>query len=243
MWDHIAKPLNVGEMFSTIAKWIKPGEVGAGRTAVTAAVSSAEPVASLPNLHGIDVKAGLATTVNNEKLYTRMLIKFRDSQGKFAELFAAARQDADPTAATRCAHTLKGTAGNIGAKGVQTAAGELEAACNEKLPEARIDELLQKTLAELAPVMDSLQKVGSGRMETATNANDAPAISAEALQAGLVRLKVLLEDSDSEAADLVEELLELTKGSPLGAPLQKVAAAIGVYDFDSALEALQVLGS
>jgi two-component system sensor histidine kinase/response regulator len=112
-----------------------------------------------------------------------------------------------------------------------------------RLPEARIDELLQKTLAELAPVMDSLQKVGSGRMETATNANDAPAISAEALQAGLVRLKVLLEDSDSEAADLVEELLELTKGSPLGAPLQKVAAAIGVYDFDSALEALQVLGS
>jgi len=26
MWDHIAKPLNVAEMFATLAKWIKPGK-------------------------------------------------------------------------------------------------------------------------------------------------------------------------------------------------------------------------
>ena len=39
--------------------------------------------------------------MNNAKLYTRMLIKFRDSQGPFAELFAAAQQDADPLAAAR----------------------------------------------------------------------------------------------------------------------------------------------
>jgi hypothetical protein len=80
MWDHIAKPLNVGEMFATLAKWIKPGnaEGAAGGTATAPAIQG-KTLGGLPVLAGIDVKAGMATTMNNEKLYTRML-KFRDSQ-------------------------------------------------------------------------------------------------------------------------------------------------------------------
>jgi CheY-like chemotaxis protein len=30
MWDHIAKPLNVADMFATLAKWIKPRAAQAG---------------------------------------------------------------------------------------------------------------------------------------------------------------------------------------------------------------------
>jgi len=37
MWDHIAKPINVGEMFATIAKWI---EQGAPKTGATRAIST-----------------------------------------------------------------------------------------------------------------------------------------------------------------------------------------------------------
>ncbi|MFA7268585.1 MAG: response regulator [Sterolibacterium sp.] len=247
MWDHIAKPLNVGEMFATIAKWVKPaGTANAGKESPAAAgeavpASAAKPVGALPPLQGIDVKAGMATTMDNEKLYTRMLIKFRDSQGGFAALFDEALKDADPQAATRAAHTLKGTAGNIGAKGVQVAAAELEQACKENAPAKRIDKLLQKVLAELEPVIEGLQQVGvaEAKTEQIAAASAAPAVVDTAkLQQGILRLKGLLEDSDSEAGDLVEGLAVMAKGTPMAATLKKVASAVANFDFDTALEIL-----
>ena len=46
MWDHIAKPLNVGEMFATIARWIKPrGTKGALPLAVPASAASGPEIA------------------------------------------------------------------------------------------------------------------------------------------------------------------------------------------------------
>jgi two-component system sensor histidine kinase/response regulator len=246
MWDHIAKPLNVAEMFATIAKWIKPGASANVDTGVVAATAAPAPipapaaVGGLPSLPGIDIKAGMATCTNKESLYTRMLIKFRDSQGGFAELFAAAKIDPDPEATTRAAHTLKGTAGNIGARGVQAAAGELEHACKEKAEADQIESLLQKTLAELAVVMPGLQKVGAG--ETAASAaSAAPAIPAAQLKATLDRLKGLLEESDSEAGDLLGELLDKLGASPLAQSLKPVATAIEGFDFDAALEKLAVV--
>ncbi|WP_169259701.1 response regulator, partial [Aromatoleum diolicum] len=89
MNDHIAKPLNVGEMFVTLAKWIRPATVGAGSVAPAAAKTAG----TLPPLPGIDIDAGLATTMDNHKLYRRMLTRFRDGQSRFAEQFAAAQTD------------------------------------------------------------------------------------------------------------------------------------------------------
>ncbi len=234
MWDHIAKPLNVGEMFATIARWVKPsGITGDTKTGIAAKQQS---IGGLPLLPGIDVTAGMATTMNNEKLYTRMLIKFRDSQGRFSELFAAARQDSDPQAAERAAHTLKGTAGNIGAKGIQVSAGELEHACNRGAEDSVIEGLLARVLQELEPVMAGLQQMAGP--ETAPAAA-AVSIPPDELKAGLDKLKSLLEDSDSDAADLLGELLDKVSGTPLARSLKPVADAINDYDFDEALEKLK----
>ncbi|MEW6164243.1 MAG: PAS domain S-box protein [Pseudomonadota bacterium] len=234
MNDHIAKPLNVNDMFATLAKWIKPK---AGATAKVSAGGTADDAAALPELPGIDVQAGLATTMRNMKLYTRLLLKFRDSQAGFGEQFARARQDADPMAATRCAHTLKGTAGNIGAKGVQEAAQQLELACKESQSQDVIDALLARTLEALGPVLAGLEKVSSGG--TATESSGAAMADPAQVQALLDRLRVLLADSDTEAGDVIEELMPLVKGTPRAAGLRKVAAAIAEYDFDAALDALQ----
>ena len=264
MWDHIAKPLNVGDMFSTIAKWVKPknpqqaakdpAELGGATPHAPVQVAQIATKTIAANAHstgdtatfdingslpGIDVKAGMATTMDNEKLFTRMLVKFRDSQGNFADLFAAAKTDADPVAPTRAAHTLKGTAGNIGAKGVQAAAGALEHALIDKAAPERIDELLQRALAELAPVIAGLQQVGAAA--PVATVSMAPALDTAKLRAGIERLTVLLKDSDSDAADLVEELAALASGTAMADALKRVATAVADYDFDAALEHLQTL--
>jgi HPt (histidine-containing phosphotransfer) domain-containing protein len=235
MNDHIAKPLNVAEMYATIAKWVKPAAVADG--AAVAAAAPLQPTGGLATtLPGIDVTAGLATTMNNQKLYTRMLVKFRDSQGNFSDLFSAARLDSDPKAAERAAHTLKGTAGNIGARGVQAAAGALEQACSAGKDAAEIDGLLDTVLAELATVVAGLQQIGAGESGLATAA---PAIPQEEMQAALATLAALLEDNDSAAGDQLAELLERIAGTPQARALKPVADAINSYDFDEALEQLK----
>ncbi|NMG77639.1 Hpt domain-containing protein, partial [Aromatoleum diolicum] len=141
----------------------------------------------------------------------------------------------------RAAHTLKGNAGNIGARGVQTAADALEQACRDKAPAARLAPLLERTLAELAPVIEGLQQLGTPETAPPPAGEILATIGAANLQQDLERLRALLEDSDPEAADAVAALTQRTAGTSLAPMLKKVAANIADYDFDKALESLAAL--
>jgi two-component system sensor histidine kinase/response regulator len=201
MQDHIAKPLNVGDMFAILARWIHPLEPTADTLpAKEIAAASAETAAAaeLPELDGIDIQAGLATTMNNVALYRRLLKKFRVGQGDFAQMFEKARRGSDASAPARLAHTLRGTAGNIGAKEIQAAATELETACTVNASATAIDALLATVLQKLDPVIAVLTA-----LEDAEAANTAPMthIDTALLHAQTARLKSLLADSDAEAFD------------------------------------------
>ncbi|HSD39137.1 MAG TPA: GAF domain-containing protein [Rhodocyclaceae bacterium] len=234
----IAKPLSVSDMSNTMAQSIR------GATAPDAGAAqrpdAGGEMPDLPHLPGVDIKAGMAISMNRQSLYTRLLCTFRDSQGKFAELFVASQTGPDPLAATRAAHTLRGAAGNIGARRVQAAAGELEDACNAQAPSDRIAELLEKTLAELAPVIDGLQGIGAvAKRPEVAEAPAAPAIVLAEHIAALKNLQGLLENSDAEAGDRLDALLASLGTSPLGRALRPVSAAIAAFDFDAALEKLK----
>jgi PAS domain S-box-containing protein len=175
MWDHIAKPLNVGAMFATMARWIHPAAVSREPQVATKSVAI-NTMDSGPNGHfdgihlpGIDTRSGLATSMNKNALYRRLLLRFRDGQGDFAHLFATARGEPDTTAAERCAHTLRGTAATIGARQVQECAERLELACREQADAAQIDDLLRQVLQALEPVVEGLRALGNDDT-TAANA-------------------------------------------------------------------------
>lgn len=235
MQDHIAKPLNVGEMFATLARWVRPrarpGAVPAAATGAAAAAAAGPAVP--PDLPGIDTRAGLATAMHNGPLYRRLLLKFRDTQGEFATLFAAARQDADATAAARAAHTLKGTAGNIGARGVQRAAGELEAGCLRGDPAGQLEAQLAEVLRELAPVVEGLRRLDAAASAPAGTA----AVDAAGLDSQRARLRSLLADSDTRAADLWEAQAALFKAA-YPHHWRRIQAGIENFDFDDAVAAL-----
>ncbi|WP_267223234.1 response regulator [Dyella silvae] len=153
MNDHISKPLDVDAMFATMARWIHPkkrqGE-GLPSTELTKATG-------MPELPGIDQRAGLATCGNIEPLYGRLLSMFLHTYADFANAFNEARQATDEKAASRLAHTLRGAAGNIGALHVAASAAELEQACNANAPREDIDRLLAAVSAALQPVIDGLR--------------------------------------------------------------------------------------
>jgi two-component system sensor histidine kinase/response regulator len=231
MNDHIAKPLDVGQMFATLARWIAPRDPPGIAVAVAAAPGGGD-FSALP---GIDVKAGLTRMMQDANLYRRMLVMFRDGQRNFVEQFAAARLDADPDAAMRAAHTLKGTAGNIGASAVQTAAETLETACHEHATDAAVDVALRRVEQELAPVMAGLEAIHA---EPAGKLRSAGSSDVRLLRPLLAKLRSLLAESDTDAAEVAEELTALTAGTALAADLQKINGLIGAFDFDAALALL-----
>jgi len=239
MWDHIAKPLNVQQMFATLAKWIKPAvqpePAGEGAAAQPLGQAATVGLHGLPPLPGIDVEAGLATTMQNHKLYQRLLAKFRDSQGGFADIFAKARTDADASAAARAAHTLKGTAGNIGARQVQAAAGALEQACFEGADATTIDGLLSALLRVLDPVIAALRLLDAPAQNTVT------AAAPQDITAELEALKRLLVQSDADASDVLSGLMDKAAGTPSAPILKQVERALEGFDFDAALAYLKQL--
>jgi two-component system sensor histidine kinase/response regulator len=235
MNDHIAKPLDVSQMFATLAKWIMPGRNPAAAPAPAPAANSAG--VDFPALPGIDVQAGLARMMQDPNLYRRMLVMFRDGQQNFVKQFAAARLDADPEAAMRAAHTLKGTAGSIGASALQAAADVLETACHENAPDTTIDAALQGVEAALAPVMAGLETM---RAESA-NSPPEPGQDLRLVLPLLDNLRSLLAESDTAAAEVAEKLTALTAGTPMAADLRKVNGLVGAFDFDAALAMLDEL--
>ena len=82
----------------------------------------------LPAVDGLDTKDGLTRVAGNRKLYLKLLRQFVEQQGPAVGQITAALAQGDTALAERLAHTLKGVAGNIGAKAVQHAAGALEKA-------------------------------------------------------------------------------------------------------------------
>jgi signal transduction histidine kinase/DNA-binding response OmpR family regulator/HPt (histidine-containing phosphotransfer) domain-containing protein len=236
MNDHITKPINVDEMFATMARWIIPS--APGRAPLPDHENRDVAVDALPDITGVDTSAGLATTQGNQQLYLRMLRKFGQSQGDFAVEFDNACQDADESAALRCAHTLKGVAANIGATGLSEAAGLLEAACKNGSPEAEVAQRVDQVCGALAVVkqgLSVLDNIESAGGEAAATMEPDP----QQVKALLEVMAQLLEDSDTEAAEIVEQLGPLVASSSQRGSFTRLEKLVEDYEFEDALELVQ----
>jgi len=240
MNDHIAKPINVRDMFATMAKWIKPSGNHQQTTAIDP-VSEESDSASLPELEGVDTESGLAVIQGNLKLYRKLLFKFRDSQSDFVAQFrAATNAPGDPDIQERYAHTLKGIAGTIGAKGVQNTAAKLEKACREKRANDEIEQCLLSLQGELTVVMQSLSCIPEQKKSRPLNSSVSPVSDMNTV---LTKLRVLLKESNPEAADLADELEQCESNDNNNLLVSSLIKAIEDYDFEEALAMLENIKS
>ena len=235
MNDHIAKPINVREMFTTLSRWISPALTVA--SAVQDATDDEAQEPALPATQCLDVKAGLATAGGNRRLYRRLLDKFLDTHGDFFAHFTAARGSDDPHAAARCAHTLKGVAANIGAVEVRTAASELEAACAAAAPADRIESTLARVVDTLTPVIEALRQLDG----TPDVVRTAQPPDPDKLSSQLSRLRELLEDDDTESIEVVEALESEPWLDPHRDDFQRLSSSVDDFDFEQALQSLASL--
>ncbi len=100
---------------------------------------------------------GVARVVNNRGLYAKLLIRFSDSLDDAAEKVAAAVAAGNLDDAQMQAHTIKGTAANLGAEALAEAGKVLETALKDQAGVEPAIEELKKVIAVSVEAMRSFE--------------------------------------------------------------------------------------
>jgi CheY-like chemotaxis protein len=123
MNDHITKPIDPEELFTTLIKWIQPREKTVASIPDTG--SGVQPVFP-DSIPGFDLSEGLRRLQGNKDLYRRLLLSFSKQYSQASDNIHQAIDDGQFDKAHSLVHGIKGTAGNLAAKRLYFTAVELE---------------------------------------------------------------------------------------------------------------------
>jgi two-component system sensor histidine kinase/response regulator len=256
MNDHISKPIDPEALFDTVGRFYRNAAAGAAAgtgaetlrpraeqpgNATEGQAATAPPIQSdeVPEVEGLDTKDGLTRVAGNRKLYVKLLRQFVEQQEPALEQIGAALSNGEEALAERLAHTLKGVAGNIGAKGVQSAAGVVERLVREKAAGAELEAARQRAAGVLEPLVKALRGVlGAPVAETKAPMTVAAVDLARAreLAGELVRL---LAEFDAGAADFVEANQGMLRALFAGDSWAEFAKVVQNYAFAEAQALLE----
>ncbi len=236
MNDHITKPFDPSQLYATLARWITPP---AGEQPVLASPAPPQERIKLPPLAGITPESGLARLGGDQEKYLSILRKFAAHQADVPHAIIEALANNDTTTAIRLAHSLKGVAGNIGAKALYAAAAALETALRQGNG-AVLDDLLKQVAERLNEVLESIAGLPP-EAEKPVGPGAALDLDEAALHARLQELMHLLATCDTRAAEAVRSLHEYVRATDLAETVSQLRHAIEHYEFENALERLKAL--
>ncbi|MBP2295616.1 response regulator [Azospirillum rugosum] len=254
MDDHIAKPIDVDELFAVLDRWIgRPSPVpspvpGPRPAAAPGRVAVAKPSTQprsrraaphLPDLPGIDVDDALQRLDNDVVLFRRFVGDFARTYGKTPDAIADALAAGDLPRAKSLGHELKSVAGNIGARRLSGAADAVQiAAYHGDAPAAECQVPVLR--AEMAAVLESAARLARPDEGAPAGAASGAAEGAEgafdrvALEPMLDHFGHLLRDSNFAAAEEFAALAPALAGSVDPPTLKALSAAVDSLDFAKA---------
>ncbi len=240
MNDYVAKPIDINHLLATLVRWILPArrmlETAEETPNPPAAVAATISAATVPNdddLH-LDSALGQRRIGGDPAAYRRLLEKFVSNQGDVVIRATEALDRGDRETAQRLMHTLKSTAGTIGAHRLQELAAAAEQALRQGKDGGRLR--AEKELAdELSLVLE--------RIDTTKQPATAAPGSGEAidLEPQLKALLSRLEEFDPEAEELLQPLLATPLPPHQSRTLREIASSVEAYDFERASERLRSL--
>ena len=237
MNEYVSKPIDPRELYEAIQRWFKPSSQPSSPSVDVPLSKSSPDEAPIGNLDGIDVDDGLRRVAGNHALYRDLLLKFRQSQARAAQDIRDALAARDRARSERIAHTVKGIAGTIGAKELQTAAGSLEVSFRSADPPPCEPALTAFAIA-LDRVVSSIAKFAEAeRKEPASP----PMRDLAAIVPKLAQLESLLKNDDFDARSILEELLPHFQSTRHAGLFEALTRKVTSYDFDAALAEFQLI--
>ncbi len=231
MNDHIAKPLDVRQLFDTLQRWIqKPLSTTGDAGPVDV------PDTSLPPIDGLQLDVALQRLGGNTALLRKLLQRFCDSQQSLERDIHDALGRSQGEEAVRLAHTLKGLAGNIGATELSRLAAQLEAALRHPG-----DDDPAPLLGAVGTATQTLIHHIEEALSASAASGDHCALPSAGLAADLRRLQQFLTTDDGDAGDCFAALLPLLTDAGYGDVASRAERHIGRYEFEQALQVLSAL--
>lgn len=225
MNDHIAKPIDVAQMFETMARWISPNITESNATIIEL---PQHPAVDMPLLPGLDVVASVNRLQGNKRLYLKLLRQFSEHYVDFDQQLIHLLADEDSEPLIRMAHTIKGLAGNIGANNLGIIAARAE---QEFEHSDRHENTVEALRAEVATVVVQL------RATLTDDSSMAPADSLDSIAAvnSLTQLSCMLEEYDVAVGDFFQQYCTSLNTPALAPQLDLLRLAIEGYDYDQAM--------
>jgi CheY-like chemotaxis protein/HPt (histidine-containing phosphotransfer) domain-containing protein len=246
MNDYVSKPIDPEKLFSALLQWIKPGQRQTPEYLLARAAEDSQADDGLPltGLPGLSVKSGLAKVGGNRKLYRKLLNKFHRNHAHVAYDIKNALDMDDLETATGLAHTIKGLAGNIGAKELYLIAVDLEATLRQESNE-NIAERLASFSEALDQVVDSISDLELQMQDTAkTRSSEQPvakSMDRDQFISLLGELRQLLEEDATRAIRTFETLRKAIPAGMAENVLTDLDKHLEGYAFEKALKTLNLL--
>jgi HPt (histidine-containing phosphotransfer) domain-containing protein len=234
MNDHVSKPIDPEELFNTLLRWIKPRKTGtpSSKTIPSADAPKTEKIgeSALLQIPGIDTASALKRTGGNPKRYESLLRKFAWTSGGGVQEIRTALVTGDTATAARTAHSLKGSAANLGATTLAEVAAKAETALTTG---TGVDHSLTDLAASLESTIAAIQSaLPPEQTITETNADPATVLKP------LTQLKKLLSNDDGEASDFIIETRPLLSKVLTEGELNALSDRVGNFDFAGALKSV-----
>jgi signal transduction histidine kinase/DNA-binding response OmpR family regulator len=237
MNEHITKPIDPDELYSTLARWLRPAI--ANVIANQPKQDRVDQVVLPDYSDNLDVDWGLRRIGGNRQLFSKLLHEFYQDHQADLQLIEEALAAQRTQKVQHIVHTIKGVAGNIGAKKLQQSCTKLEQALltgeqisNEWLVFKQDFKQLFTQLQQFAGLLTPSKEVA---LLESNDAASHPAL--EELTEITAVLAQLLQDGDVVALD---ELSKIKQQLPISKQIeiQALQQAIENYDFDLAITLL-----
>jgi two-component system sensor histidine kinase/response regulator len=204
------------------------------------AAESEGAAAEIPLIAGLDVAAALARLDGNVTLYNWLLRSFVENKANAVKIIEEALQSGDTALAERTAHTLKSSAGTIGAVELESLAQNLETAIELGKYEEIATVALTHFTAEMERVIAVLTKTLSPAAPDRDNSLSLGPVDGAAVTPVLQRLLLSIQGSDCVVEQYFDEHHTELKSLPQQ-DLDKLGKHLKNFDFSAAHEALLAL--
>jgi len=236
MDGYVSKPMDQNRLFHTIWKLIKPQkrqlqEKEPETESLEEAVQAPEELPS--KLPGINIQDALNGLNIGRDVFKRILMGFLDNNKDTIKKIKEAFDKKDRATLLLLAHTLKGSAANIGADDLQEAALKLEAASREETGKPVAYSLIENVETTLNQLLKSLQSI----VETPKSVSykETPVDTLKLLPL-LQPLAAALKMADPLG---IKKHMEVAKEYLDRSSFQHLENQINGYDYDEALETLK----